>query len=417
MTSGYMVVAKDGKEYGPLDRDTIQRWFFESRLERNSKVWEPGKHHFRLHEMFDLTLWSSALVNTAPPGAPPVLSYMPMRNAGEGAAENQRTSGMVAAAILLLINGVLGLLSIGVVLLQKLDPSSDPSGFVVPVVDLVVAMGLLRGKERFKKWGLIRAILGGVFVVLRAPFATSTPTAGLELVFQLIFCAGIIVLLAPDSPSNLKVGIGVAAVLFAWSGIFTTYVVAGLVRGMNELQSANYSVPEAGLEAGFEDLELGVKVRLPKGWALMTGDSRFPGATMVAIHNQSGCTAVLIAEPAQVEAESLDEYLTSVMQARQEDAPDLKELGRNDWTLGGNPSRMVEASWTSDGKRLRGFTSACKSGWSYHLLSGWCLDENVNEAFAEYIELVSAFEIKGGRPLTEETTSQKRSRKRGPSKK
>ena len=38
MPTGYLVVGKDGKEYGPLDRDTIQRWYYEGRLDQNSKV-------------------------------------------------------------------------------------------------------------------------------------------------------------------------------------------------------------------------------------------------------------------------------------------------------------------------------------------------------------------------------------------
>jgi len=415
MTSGYMVVARDGKEYGPLDRDTIQQWYFEGRIDRNSKVWEPGKDKFRLHEMFDLSLWRAAMVNTAPPGAPPTLSFQPKILADVMAQENERTPGMVAAGILLAINGVLGLLIIAVLLLFKMGVPSEPGSFVVPIVDLIVAVGLLRGKERFRKWGLVRAVLGGGLVLLRAPFVTSTPVGWAEVFFQLVFCAGIVALLAADSPSRIRVGIGVAAVLVAWSGIFTTYVVASLVSGLNELQSAKNSEPEAGsvLEAGFEDLELGVKVKLPPGWALITRDSPVPEATLVASHVRSGCGAALIAEPALVEQESLDGYLSRVMQARLEDAPDLKELGRNDLDLGGNTGRMVETSWTSEGKKLRGFTSACKAGWHYYLLTGWCFDENVTKAFAEYLVLESAFQINGGKPPTIVETP---SRKRGASK-
>jgi hypothetical protein len=40
MQTGYLVIAKDGKEYGPLDRDTIQQWYHEGRLDQNSRVYE-----------------------------------------------------------------------------------------------------------------------------------------------------------------------------------------------------------------------------------------------------------------------------------------------------------------------------------------------------------------------------------------
>jgi len=415
-----MVVARDGLEYGPLDRDTMQQWYFEGRIDRNSKVCEPGKRKFRLHEMFDLTLWS-ALVNTAPPGSPPTLSFTPKTIADVMALENERTPSMLAAGILLAINGVLGLLIIGVLLLFKLDIPSEPGTFVSPIVDLIVAVGLLRGKERFRRWGLVRAVLGAGLFLLRAITMPSTPIGWTEVFFQLVFCAGIVALLAADSPSKIRIGVGVAAVLVAWSGIFTTYFVAGVIAGMRgNVQSAENSapgfVPETGsvLEAGFEDLELGVKARLPPGWALITKDSPIPEATLVAAHARSGCGAALIAEPALFEAESLDDYLSRVLQARREDAADLKELRRGDVNLGGHTGRMMETSWTSEGKTLRGFTSACKAGWRYYLLTGWCLDEDYSKAFAQYRILESAFQIDGGKPLTMVETP---SRKRGASKK
>ncbi|MEK6301564.1 MAG: hypothetical protein AABO41_12650 [Acidobacteriota bacterium] len=419
MTSGYMVVARDGLAYGPLDRDTIQQWYFEGRIDRNSKVCEPGKPKFRLHEMFDLTLWRAALVNTAPPGAPPTLSFQPKTMADVMAQENERTPGMVAAGILLAINGVLGLLIIAVLLLFKLGTPGDPGTFFVPIVDLIVAVGLLRGKERFRRWGMVRAVLGGGLFLVRGLFAPPTALGWADIFFQLVFCAGIVALLVAESPARLQVGIGVAAVLVAWSGSFTTFVVVSLVSGMNELQSAKYAEPEAGsvLEAGFEDLELGVKARLPPGWALITKDSPIPEATLVASHARSGCGAALIAEPVLVEVQSLDEYLSRVLQARLKEAPDLKETGRADVNLGGNAARTVETSWTSEGQKLRGFTTACKSGWRYYLLTGWCLDEDYSRAFAQYKTLAGAFQIDGGKPLTEETRSEKPSRKRRASKK
>lgn len=418
MTSGYMVVARDGKEYGPLDRDTIQRWYFEGQINRNSKVWEPGKEKFKLHEMFDLTLWSAALVNTAPPGAPPSLSFQPGTTAD--AQENERTPGMLAAGILLIVNSALGLLALAVLLIFKLDAPGEPSPFVVPILDLIVAVGLLRGRERFRKWGLFRAVIGGGLTLLRAPFAAPSPLAWVEVLFQIIFCVGIAALLIAESASKLQVGMGVAAVLIAWSGIFTANVVAGVLAAMGARTeaAASYSPPPAGsvLEAGFEDLELGIKVRLPPGWALITTNSPVPDATLVASHAATGCGAALISEPALLEAESLDEYLSRVMKSRLEDAPDMKELGRNDLALGGNTGRMVETSWTSDGQMLRGFTSVCKAGWRYYVLTGWCLAENHSQAFAQYLMLESAFQIDGGKPLSA-APPEKRPRKREASKK
>jgi hypothetical protein len=109
MQTGYLVIAKDGKEYGPLDRDTIQQWYHESRLDQNSRVYEPGKHKFRLKEMFDLAVWSNPLLISeaaAKATAQPV--FNPKTNII--AVPNERTPGMLMAACLLLALGMVEVL-------------------------------------------------------------------------------------------------------------------------------------------------------------------------------------------------------------------------------------------------------------------------------------------------------------------
>ncbi len=92
METGYLVVAKDGKEYGPLDRDTIQRWYFEGRLDQNSKVYEPGEHEFRLKDLFDLTVWNNpALIARAASASTAEPSFTPrMMSELAGEEDHQR---------------------------------------------------------------------------------------------------------------------------------------------------------------------------------------------------------------------------------------------------------------------------------------------------------------------------------------
>ena len=417
MPTGYLVVAKDGKEYGPLDRDTIQRWYYEGRLDQNSKVYEPGEHEFRLKDMFDLTVWNNpALIEQAAASANAPVEFKP-RTISElaGVEDRQPTPGMFAAGILLVINGVIGLLVIGLIMVGQLSGFNHPRGYIVPIIDLIVAVGLIRGNERYRKWGLARAILGGVFTllgVLAAVLATtpnstafsevslSTVWGIIEIVFQLVFCVGIAALLWGDWPSKLRVGFGVAAVLVAWSGIFTTIAVSGLVAGFKEnSEIARYSVASGA----FEDNRLGVSVKLPEGWALLTKDNPIapaPDAAMIAIHAKSGCFAALVVEPDTLGASSTNDYLTLVMQNRQTATPTIREISRRDVIFGGYEAKRLETSWTTEGQKFRGFNTACRAGHSYYLLAGWCLEGSFPKALSAYQALEGVFEV-GPRPATE----------------
>src|SRR5262249_34016873 len=211
MPVAYMVIAKDGKEYGPIDRDTIQNWYYEGRVDRNSRVYEPGGHKFRLKELFDLALWDNpSLVRQAVSSSQSEPVFMPKTLEQMTGEETEPTPGMFAAGILLVINGVMGLLSIGVIVLLKLDAPAGPRDSIVPFVRLLVRAGLIGGNEGFRKWGLGRAVLGGIFAVFSfgagallatAPTHAPTVATSIELLFQLVFCAGMAALLWGDWPS------------------------------------------------------------------------------------------------------------------------------------------------------------------------------------------------------------------------
>lgn len=416
MQTGYQVIAKDGQEYGPLDRDTIQRWYYEGKLDQNSRVYEPGQHKFRLKEVFDLTVWNNpALIEQAaaastanPEFKPRVMSEL------VGEEDRQPTPGMFAAGILLIVNGVMGMLAIALVLTGLLAGIGEPRGYIVPIIDMIVAVGLLRGNEKFRKWGLVRAVLGGGFYFLSALGATlssnslsasssgvsfATIAGSLEVVFQLIFCAGIAALLWGDWPSKIRVGIGVAAVMVAWSGIITTSVVSEFVTGYNErTQLAKSTVANNSLD----DTSLGISAVLPDGWVFLTKDNPIApvaDAAMIAVHNASGCYATLLVEPDILGGATPDEYLSMVLENRQKATPTMTELGRADVAFGGHDGRRLDTSWSSGGSKLRGFSTACKAGRSYYMLTGWCLDSSVAKALPAFQSLESVFVV-GPRPAT-----------------
>ena len=415
MPTGYLVVAKDGKEYGPLDRETIQRWYHEGKLDGNSKVYEPGQHKFRLKEIFDLALWNNpALISQAASSTAEPTFQPRMMSELTGEEDSEPTPGMFAAGVLLIINGVMGLLAIGLILLGQFPGVNEPRGFVVPIVDLIVAVGLIRGHEKYRKWGVARAVLGGGFLVFTtiavtlnagsAPpsfseVSTDTVTGWFSILFQLVFCVGIASLLWGDWPSKLRVGIGVASVLIAWSGIITTTAVSGFVANYNErAKLREYSIAAST----FEDDGLGVSTKLPAGWILLRKDNplvSLPDASMIAFHSDSGCFAALVVEPDVLGVVSSDSYLSLVLESRQKTMSNIKETGRVDVDFGGQQGRRLDTSWNIKGRSFRGFATVCKVGGSYYMLSGWCLSETFSKALPAFQSLSETFEV-GPRPLT-----------------
>jgi len=409
MESGYMVIAKDGVEYGPIDRDTIQAWYREGRIDRNSRVYRAGGHKFRLHEMFDLTVWNNpALVDEAAAAAADRPGFNPAMLSEVARAQNVRTSGMLAAAIIFLVQAGVELLALIALLTvagsaQARGSAAFPLGFAL-VLDVALGIGLLSGNQRFRGWGLGRAALGAVFFGLMAPLVTMTPTGWILASFQLLFCVGIVSLLLSDQPSKGRLIASVAAALVAWSGIITTEFVSGFVAGYKEQQDfQQYAVSGAG----FEDDQLGVSVKLPGGWSLLTADNplvKLPNAAMVAGHMKSGCFAALIVEPVVLDGYSLDSYLDLVVENRRRLSASMVEVGRNDLEFGGNTGKLLETSWTTNGMKFRGFTTACKAGSSYYLLTGWCLEQSYKKAFPEFQSLETAFRITGTGPPQDDPT-------------
>jgi hypothetical protein len=204
-------------------------------------------------------------------------------------------------------------------------------------------------------------------------------------------------LLYGDWPSKRRVAVGVAAVLVAWSGIITSQAVTGFMAGLKQRREFQ-QMTTAGPGSVFEDTKLGLNLRLPDGWSILSKENalvEIPEATFVAVHEESGCIAALLVEPRIIEPGSLDEYLNLVLTNRQTAIPSMTETGRSDLDFGGNAGRRLETFWNDGDKKFRGFTTCCQAGWSYYLLAGWCVNDAYSNAFADFQSLERAFQITG----------------------
>ena len=430
MQTGYLVVTRDGLEYGPLDRDTIQRWYKEGRLDQNSRVYEPGGKKALLKEVFDLTVWNNpALISEAVAKASAQPDFTPKTNII--AVPRERTPGMLVAALLLMALGLVEVLAIAATLVdQEYTPRGALFEYVISAIaDLVLAIGLFRGNQKFRGWGLARAVLGAVFILLTFLTSSAIFFQWVPACFQFLMCAGIATLLAGESPSKLRVWAGAAAVLVAWSGLITWDFVFSFTRDQDPIVASEESSPFEIVDSrnrpgrrrseldgyrlpvgAFEDDTLGVSFRLPNGWTLLAPNNPvvvMPEATVIAAHEQSGSFATFVVEAKDRKTPSLDAHLGKLLIKRTRTEPSTKQLGIEELQFGGQRARRARSTWISSGHEFRGFLTVCEAGSSYYALTVWTREENWPDAFLAFESLENAFQISGTRPLATGTTRTK----------
>jgi len=177
------------------------------------------------------------------------------------------------------------------------------------------------------------------------------------------------------------------------SSVFDMFAMRGApARKRSELDG--YRLPVAA----FEDDTLGVSMRLPSGWTMLTPDNpivNMPEATMIAAHERTGCIATFVVQTKNTQAPSLEAYLGMVLIQGSSREPSMKTLGIDELRFGGNSGRRAQTGWTSSDQEIHGFTTVCEAGGSYYLLTGWSREETWPDAFEEYQALESAFQIRG----------------------
>src|SRR5262249_45630016 len=157
-------------------------------------------------------------------------------------------------------------------------------------------------------WALVRAGGGAIVYAIVMPALNMTPAAWIEGGFQVVFAAGIIVLLYQGIYIRRRILIGVIAVVFAWIGVTATEVVTAVSAGSSSGQIQRWALQDRA----FTDEKDGVRLDLPDGWVMLATTNPIvsvPDAKMVATHQRSGCFAALIVVPVAGGEASLDDYL------------------------------------------------------------------------------------------------------------
>lgn len=416
MDEGYRVTDVEGREHGPVSAAELEQMYREGRVNKSSRVYDSFAGQWRkLEEVIDLSVWDQWRGQSAAPpqpSVPPPPTFMPtIMGVTTPSTDEPRTSGMVAAAVLLFINAALTILILILVVSRNPKQLSIPF-MAAPVWDVIIGVGLMRGKDVWKKWALIRAVIGAAVFGIVFPIIHQTIPGFIEGVFQIVYSIGIFVLLYGGVPSRERVVGGVITIVFAWLGVIGGGVAEVVITGVDEKGSIAAINTQREIErqaiptSQFSDQEVGVTVNFPSGWALLPADNSvlpLPDAKMIAINMRTGCWAVLVVENIPVGLKSLNHYLDLILINRQSQAPGLKDMGRSDVMLGNMSGRRMTLAWEQSGHKFIGYNSVCRVGSDYYLLSGWSVEEASLEAFESFQSLEESFEITGP-PASDDAT-------------
>ena len=403
MTTSFKVLARDGTEYGPAKVETILEWYRDGRIGNDSLACEARTLNWRrLDEIFDLSSWTSPNPDRTP-AAPDYTARPPSQIAWD---DEVRTSGMLWAAILLFINAAFSIAELLLVSFTERNGVQTIVGTFIltagPTLDIIVGVGLLRGKWQFRQFAMIRAAAGLTLMVIAA-LNLQTPSSWVAAVFQIVFLAGMVALLYGTTPSRERIVAGVITVVFAWLGAAGGALVDVYFAPPREIPERAAVDKMLKLPGGMQidDERDGYKLSLPHGWVLLQDNVArvaAPGATMAASNSEAGCFIALQVEALPSQEFSLDQYLTRLIESQKGKSPSMRELTRSAATLGEEEARRLETYWIDSGTPTRGFHTVCRKGASYYVLSGRCEESTYASAFAAFRIMETAFEVRGVKP-------------------
>ena len=395
MGRSYRVLARDGTEYGPATADTLHEWYRDARIGNDSLACEDRTLNWRrLDEIFDLSTW------TLPVSEP---DYTPRAPAETVWDDDRRTSGMLAAAILLFINAAFSIVLLVLVSFQLRYAAETITGtFVlaaIPTMSIIVGVGLLRGRWQWRVFAMIYAAIGLALMVIRALYF-QTPGYWIEAAFQVVFLAGMVTLLYGKPPSRERLLAGIITVVLAWFGATGGGFVEEFFYTPEDIPASAVADSSKWFTPGLkiDDERDGYILNLSYGWELLQENvARIaaPGATLAASNDGAGCFMTLRVEVRPSEEMSLDQYLTQFIASQKSKTPSMQEVRRSEATIGSREARRLETSWVESGTPTRGFNTVCQKGTSYYVLSGRCEESTYTSAYAAFRALETSLEVRG----------------------
>jgi hypothetical protein len=246
--------------------------------------------------------------------------------------------------------------------------------------------------------------LGAAVYGLAIPLISHTTQAITIGLCQLLFSGGFLLLLYKELISFVRTTIGIGMVAFSWLAVFVASAVFAIYPALSGTGSLARIQPLSEVSASalpiqhFESDDKLASLDPPDGWVLLKRDNPIvpvDKAQMVAVHPQTDCYAILVIEDlaAILGDDSISTYISLAEESQKKSVPTFTVLNQTPTEFGNSTGQRIEVTWQHEKMKIHGWRSFCKSGDSYYMLSGWCLEGEQTKAFAKYTALEKAFSV------------------------
>jgi hypothetical protein len=414
----YKIIAPDGREYGPVDAETIKCWYLEDRINKEAMVLSIEHNLWmRLAQAFNVQDWErhkeAPLAIQSPSLPPPPSLDRPSQEAENQSSEfiantpsiQQQRPGLKLAAWLILIEGIVGYIF---QLTEIADsrktgapsivwtPSTAATGLIFSIfifIGLIRQNGFLKTKrEGWRKTAIFRIVLGIAFYCIFIPLSERTATGYIGAGITLIESLAILALLAGPPPSRLRIRLSIAALVLVVVSPFLVPIISALVAGQEQIRK----IRSAALpNREFADDKSGVKLVLPEGWVMLPKDNPYfnpPGANVILANPETDIFAALLIEPISVRllpggSTPTDRYFNLVITNRRKSIPSLEEVSRTPLELGHRAGLRMITRWTEKELKLTGMSTACHEGFYFYLITGFCETGNLARGLSAFQSL------------------------------
>ena len=235
--------------------------------------------------------------------------------------------------------------------------------------NLIVAIGLIRGGDGWRRFAVFRAAVGLLFGMTY--FANQTNAGVWYGCFQIAWCLSFLWLLWGPSTSHRRQRAAVWCLVAALAGTYATSVFAVILpEYRNRAQIRAYGQDTTRIS----DPKLGYDIVVPSGWIILKPENPYiqqQDAKMAAAYPRFGALAVFLAEPVLADIRSLDDYVDRIEINLRDHVPTVAQKSRTTRMLRNRQIMEADLVFSDSGRQFSGLISVVREGCFYDRLRGW----------------------------------------------
>jgi hypothetical protein len=256
--------------------------------------------------------------------------------------------------------------------------------------DLITAFGLRKRTEGWRKFAIVRGLLGLLFGgSLLFSQATPTVTTLGQGVCGLVFSTAFLAILF-NPPSRGRIRLGVAGATIAWVFLVgSSFLPPYLALLTERKQIRAFSLPDRIIE----NRQRGYRVTLPDGWKVLSRDNPIlkpPEDGLVLADLDDKCLAMFLIK---TDPNSSDPSAAMARRLSRKDGEVTEVAVENVQFMGRSGARLARSFKDESGAPYKGYWTVVKSGWNYFVLWGWYPERSEQRAGPALLRLQEGFAL------------------------